>query len=188
MRVLGLGFTSLVFHRYLYREGFSRHYVNHRFPVVVASSAIVRDIYQQIFHPQLKLNQMTATSRKVTLLMALIALALALTVAISTPGRTIFWFVIFGWSGIAASICPMIILSLFWKKYTANGAMASMIAGFMSIPIFKFLIPAIDSIGPYFEQIAELAPSFLLGLLAGYWVSKWKPDKEIELHFQQLLK
>ena len=65
---------------------------------------------------------------------------------------------------------------------------ASMVAGFLSIPVFKFIIPSIDGIGSYFEQIAELAPSFFMGLLVGYLVSKWKPSRDIEQHFQQLLK
>ena len=155
--------------------------------LVVASSAVVRDIYQQVFRPNIKLEELTSLSRKVTLAMALVALALAMIVAITTPERTIFWFVIFGWSGIAASFCPAIILSLFWKGYTELGAMVSMIVGFLSVPFFKFIMPSIDGIGIYFDRIAELGPSFIMGLLSGYLVSKWKPDKELERHFEKLL-
>lgn len=140
--------------------------------LVVASSAIVRDIYQQVFNPKMKLDQLTRLSRNVTLIMALTALGIAMLVAISTPERTIFWFVIFGWSGIAASFCPTIILSLFWKGFTEKGAIASMIAGFLSIPFFKFVMPAIDGIGIYFDKMAELGPSFAVGLIVGYLVSK----------------
>ena len=42
---------------------------------------------------------------------------------------TIFWFVIFGWSGISATFCPVIILSLFWKRLTGKGAIAAMVTG-----------------------------------------------------------
>lgn len=147
--------------------------------LVVASSAIIRDFYQQIFHPKMEVEKLTGLSRKVTLLMALAALTLALVVAITTPERTIFWFVIFGWSGIAATFCPVIILSLFWKSYTESGAIASMIVGFISVPIFKFVVPSLPGIGFYFDKIAELGPSFLLAMLAGFVVSKWKPDAEL---------
>ena len=140
--------------------------------LVVASSAIVRDIYQQIFHPNLKLKNLTTISRKVTFLMAIAALAIALIVSVSTPERTIFWFAIFGWSGIAASFCPAMILSIFWKDYHESGAIASMIVGFLSIPLFKFVLPAIDGLGIYFDKMAELGPSFALSLLAGYIVTK----------------
>ena len=45
------------------------------------------------------------------------ALAIALGIALFVPGRTIFWFVIFGWSGIAATFCPVVILSIVWRRY-----------------------------------------------------------------------
>ena len=148
--------------------------------LVVASSAIVRDIYQQIYHPKISIKDLTSMSRKVTLLMAVLALTIAMIVAFSTPDRTIFWFVIFGWSGIAASFCPTIILSLFWKDLSETGAIAAMIAGFLSVPFFKFVAPTFDGIGIYFDKIAELGPSFAVGLLAAYFFSKWFPDKHFD--------
>ena len=155
--------------------------------LVVASSAAVRDIYQQIYHPELDIKTLTGMSRKVTLIMAIIALLIAMLVALTTPERTIFWFVIFGWSGIAASFCPTIILSLFWKGFTEKGAIASMIAGFLSIPLFKFVMPAIDGVGIYFDKIAEMGPSFAMGLLTGYIVSRMYPDNELEKSFTEII-
>ena len=140
--------------------------------LVVASSAVVRDFYQQIFKPHLSISSLTGLSRRVTLLMALAALALALAVAITTPERTIFWFVIFGWSGLAATFCPVIILSLFDKKMTERGAIAAMVTGFLCIPLFKFVLPAMPGIGVYFNAVAELGPSFLVALLVGITVSR----------------
>ncbi len=140
--------------------------------LVVASSAITRDFYQQIFNPTVKADALVGISRKVTLAMALIALAIAVTVAVLTPERTIFWFVIFGWSGIAATFCPTIILSLFWKGFTEAGAKAAMIAGFLGVPAFKFWMPAIPVIGPYVDAVSELPPAFLASLLAALVVSK----------------
>ena len=151
--------------------------------LVVASSAVVRDFYQQIFNPESKQKNLTGLSRIVTLAMALFALGIAMTVANYVPGRTIFWFVIFGWSGIAATFCPVIILSLFWKNYTEKGAIASMVVGFLSVPFFKFVMPNVAGIGIYFNEIAELAPSFLLALLVGYLVSKWNPDPHLAESF-----
>ncbi|MBL4752674.1 MAG: sodium/proline symporter [Flavobacteriales bacterium] len=140
--------------------------------LVVASSAIARDFYQQIYNPDLKNEKMAKISRVITVTLALAALVLALTIAELSPTRTVFWFVIFGWSGIAATFCPMMILSLFWKGYTEKGALASMISGFLSIPIFKFLMTQIPDYGMYFEKLAELPPSFVIALLFGIFVSK----------------
>lgn len=142
--------------------------------LVVASSAVVRDFYQQIFRPGALTDSLTRLSRIVTLLMAVAALCLAFTVAVTTPERTIFWFVIFGWSGIAATFCPVIILSLFWEDYTEKGAITSMVVGFFCIPFFKFVMTSIPEYGIYFDRVAELGPSFALSMLAGYVVTKWE--------------
>ena len=77
----------------------------------------------------------------------------------------------FGWSGIAATFCPMMILSLSWKGFTEKGALASMLSGFISVPIFKFLMPNIPDYGEYFEKLGELPPSFVIAFLFGIFVS-----------------
>jgi len=135
--------------------------------LIVASSAISRDFYQQIFKPNKTEKQMTNISRVITLALALLALGLALVIAVNSPDRTIFWFAIFGWSGIAATFCPTIILSIFWKGFSEKGAIASMITGFLSVPIFKFGFTAIDSVGIYFDKLGELAPAFVLAAIIG---------------------
>jgi len=115
--------------------------------LVVASSAVSRDFYQQIIRPDIDEGLLINLSKKVTLILAFLALAVALLVSVLSPERTVFWFIIFGWSGIAATFCPVIILTLFWDGYTEKGAIVSMIVGFLCVPIFKFIIPAIDGVG-----------------------------------------
>tara|TARA_Y100000588_G_C14039738_1_gene832323 strand:- start:406 stop:1041 length:636 start_codon:yes stop_codon:yes gene_type:complete len=140
--------------------------------LVVASSAISRDFYQQVFRPEIDKKKLMLFSKKATFILALFALSIALIVSFLSPNRTVFWFVIFGWSGIAATFCPTLILSLFWKKYTEKGAIASMISGFMSVPVFKFLFPNIKGVGIYFEKLDVMLPSFLVSLFFGYFVSR----------------
>ena len=156
--------------------------------LVLASSAIVRDIYQKILNPKIQIENLTGISRISTFIMASIALIVAILVAISTPERTIFWFVLVGFHGIAASFCPTIILSLFWKGFTEKGAIASMIVGFLGVLFFKFIMPTVEHIGIYFDKTAELAPALLLGLITGYIVSKLYPDKELEDEFLKISK
>ena len=156
--------------------------------LVLASSAIVRDIYQKTLNPTIQIKNLTRISRISTFIMASIALIVAILVAISTPERTIFWFVLVGFHGIAASFCPTIILSLFWKGFTEKGAIASMIVGFLGVLFFKFIMPKVEHIGIYFDKIAELAPALLLGLITGYIVSKLYPDKELEDEFLKISK
>jgi Na+/proline symporter len=110
-------------------------------------------------------------SRKATVVLAAIALSLALIVAVVTPERSVFWFVIFGWSGIAATFCPTVILSLFWTRMTAQGAMAAMVAGFVGVPLFAFGAPHLPEVGHLFEALTELPPAFLLSCVVGIVVS-----------------
>ena len=140
--------------------------------LVLASSAITRDFYQKIFHPDIKDMDLTKMSRWVTLIMALIALGIAMASAVLSPDRQVFWVIIFGWSGIAATFCPVIILSLFWKGYTEKGAIASMSTGFLCVPFCKFVLQEMDGIGIYFEKLDVLTPSFLVAMTVGVVVSK----------------
>ncbi len=139
--------------------------------LVVASSAVTRDFYQQIINPNVSQSKLMSLSKKVTLILAILALVVALGVSVLSPTRTVFWFVIFGWSGIAATFCPVIILSIFWKGYTESGAITSMVVGFLCIPIFKFVVPTISSLAPYIAKIDVMLPSVLLAMASGWCVS-----------------
>lgn len=143
--------------------------------LVVASSAAVRDLYQQVLHPELDDAALMGLSRKATLALGLAALGVSMSVAALAEGRTVFWFVVFGWSGIAATFCPTMILSLFWRGMTARGALAAMVAGFVGVPLFKFGATALPGAGPYFAALSELPPAFLLSGVVGVGVSLLDP-------------
>lgn len=123
--------------------------------LLLASSAIVRDLYQRANLPALFARlrgkqepappsqaYLTALSRVVTVLLCLLALGFALTEA-----RVIFWFVLFAWAGIGSAFCPVIILSLFWKGLTRTGTIAAMITGFALTIGFKLLPPWVFGLG-----------------------------------------
>lgn len=135
--------------------------------LVVASSAAVRDLYQKVLHPEMDDAALMRISRLATMGLALMALAISMVVASVVEGRTVFWFVVFGWSGIAATFCPTMILSLFWKNMTARGAMAAMISGFVCVPLFKFGATALPGAGPWFAELTELPPAFAISALFG---------------------
>ena len=137
--------------------------------LVVASSGVVRDWYQQV--KKLPDAALMPLSRWVTVTLALAALLVALLVAIINQRQTVFWFVIFGWSGISATFCPTIILSLAWPKFTGRGALGAMVTGFLAVPLFKFGATALPEVGPYFAKLSELPPAFVLSGLVGIVLS-----------------
>ena len=126
--------------------------------LVVASSAAVLRLYQKVRHPDLSDESLVGLSRTVTIGLAIIALIIALGVAFLTPERSVFWFVIFGWSGIPATFCPVVILSLFWSRMTGRGALAAMITGFVSVPLFKFGATALPGVGPILARFLSCRP------------------------------
>ncbi len=139
--------------------------------LVLASSAFVRDYYQKVRHPNMPDDQLLRRSRVVTFSLATCALAIAFTVAAVVPGRTVFWFTIFGWSGISATFCPTMILSLFWSRLTARGALCAMLAGFASVPLFKFVAPQLPLVGSGFGALSELPPAFVVSGIVAIVVS-----------------
>lgn len=145
--------------------------------LVVASSAAVRDYWQKTRHPDMSDERLVSTSRKLTVILALIAFALGIGILLYDKEQGIFWTIIFGWSGIAATFCPTIILSLFWSKLTSLGAKCAMVAGFLGVPFFKFGLPPVfraigqDDWVAYLGGLDVLLPSFVVGFVVAIVVS-----------------
>ena len=83
----------------------------------------------------------------------------------------VFWFVLFAWAGLGAAIGPTSIQSLYLKRTTKKGVMAGMIAGTLTVFIWK-------SIPELSEWLYELIPGFLIAWLATYWVSYFERSKD----------
>jgi Na+/proline symporter len=145
--------------------------------LVVASSAGVRDYWQKTRHPDMSDERLVSTSRKVTVVLALIAFGLGMGILAYDKDQGIFWTIIFGWSGIAATFCPTMILSLFWSGLTALGAKCSMVAGFLSVPVFKFVVPrllnaaGLEDWAGHLAALDVLLPSFAVGFAVAVVVS-----------------
>jgi sodium/proline symporter len=145
--------------------------------LVVASSAGVRDYWQKSKHPEMSDERLMSLTRKVTLTLSLISFLIGIGIMMYDKENGVFWTIIFGWSGIAATFCPTVILSLFWSKLTALGAKAAMVAGFLSIPLFKWAVPflldgaGLETWSGYLASLDVLLPSFVVGFLVAIVVS-----------------
>ncbi len=135
--------------------------------LILGGSAIARDIYQKLVRPEASSKHIVAVSRWVTIALALVALAVAFVVSISVPDRKIFWFVLVGFYGLAATFCPVIILSLFWQRFNGAGALASMITGFVAMLFFEFIAPGFETVGPYVKAVTSLPLAFLAAFAVG---------------------
>jgi sodium/proline symporter len=78
----------------------------------------------------------------------------------------IYWFVLFAWSGLGAAFGPVILCSLFWKGMTRAGALAGMLAGFLTVVVWVVWVKD-HAYGLY-----EAVPGFAAGFLAIVVVSR----------------
>jgi len=145
--------------------------------LVVAASAAVRDYWQKTRHPEMSDERLVSLSRKVTFILSLASFAVGMGILLYDKEQGIFWTIIFGWSGIAATFCPVIILSLYWSKLTALGTKCAMVAGFLAVPLLKFAAPPMMTTlgfedGPAFLTAMDvLPPAFAVGFITAIVVS-----------------
>jgi len=129
--------------------------------LLVAASSVVRDLYERILHKDKSLpqKQLTLLSRLCVVFLVVVAIFLGIVIE-----DLVFWFVLFAWAGLGASIGPTSILALFWKRTTRNGVIAGLIGGTVTVFIWK-TVPALSGL------IYELIPAFFVALLLTILVS-----------------
>jgi sodium/proline symporter len=128
--------------------------------LILASSAVVRDVIQKIFDPPWTERTLSRWGKAVTVVIGVAALGLAL-----PEVRVIFWFVLFAWSGLASAFTPVVLCSLYWKGTTRAGAVAGMIGGFVGAVGWVLLFKE------HFYDLYEMIPGFALGFAATVAVS-----------------
>ena len=122
--------------------------------LILASSAVVRDYWQQIRGTKLSDHALANRGKIVTLLIGLIGIGFALH---QTP--LIFWFVLFAWSGLGAAFGPVLLCALWYPRTTLRGAVAGMLGGFLTTVAWVLWLK------PLFFNLLEVIPGFLVGLL-----------------------
>ncbi|MBR5485258.1 MAG: sodium/proline symporter PutP [Oscillospiraceae bacterium] len=144
--------------------------------LLAASAAFASDVYKPILRKNKASDkEMMWASRLVVLAIAVIAVMIA-----SNPNSgTIMGLVENAWGVFGAAFGPSIMLSLFWKRFTFEGAVAGIIVGaVVDIAWLAFL----SSVGIY-----EIIPGFFAGLLAAVVVSLCTkaPSMEVEALFDR---
>jgi sodium/proline symporter len=139
--------------------------------LLVAASSVARDIYDKILKKDEEVPQKTLVlySRIVVFVIVVLALLFGF-----IAEDIVFWLVLFAWAGLGASIGPTSILALYWKGTTRAGVLAGFITGTL-VTIIWYYIPVLK------ENLYELIPGFIAGLLATWLVSLFTepaPDTE----------
>ncbi|GMA41488.1 sodium/proline symporter PutP [Mobilicoccus caccae] len=133
--------------------------------LIVTSSALVEDIYRA-FGKASSDTRNVLLGRLAVLVVALIAGWLAW-----EQNATILRLVSFAWAGFGGALGPIVLLSLYWRKLTWQGALSGMIVGALTV---GFWGPSSTWGGtredPLFG-LYEIVPGFALNLLVAVVVS-----------------
>lgn len=140
--------------------------------LLVASSSFTSDIYKPIIRKNAQEKEVLWVGRIVVLVVAVIAFFIA-----SSKGegaQAIMNMVENAWAGFGSSFGPVILLSLFWRRFTYKGAVAGVLGGFIVDILWLSFLSA--STGIY-----ELFPGFITGLVCAVVVTLLDkaPAKEI---------
>lgn len=140
--------------------------------LLVATSAVVEDVYHGFFDREATQAQLVRYSRYVTFGLGAASVAFAVG-ARDTPIYTLV--LDYAWGGLGAAIGPTIIATLWWKRVTAEGSVASMIVGSVTMILWTQLPTVLDAVGLMPAESAAfwyglvtvygLFPAFILSVL-----------------------
>lgn len=141
--------------------------------LLVSSSALANDFYKSLFRRNASKKEEMIVGRIAVLGIAIIAILLGY-----DPESKVLELVSYAWAGFGSAFGPVIILSLFWRRMTRNGALAGIIIGAVTVIVWSMLE------GGLFD-VYELAPGFLLSVLSIIIVSLLdkNPSKEVQEEF-----
>lgn len=118
--------------------------------LLVSSSAITEDFYKQILRKEASEAELVWIGRISVLIIALIATLLA-----TDRDSSVLSLVSYAWAGFGAAFGPIILLSLMWRGLSRNGALFGMIAGAVTVVVWK------AQTGGLFD-VYEILPGFIV--------------------------
>jgi sodium/proline symporter len=146
--------------------------------LLAAASAFASDVYKPIIRKdQASDKEMLWAGRYVVLLIAVIAVV----IAANPNAGSIMSLVSNAWGVFGAAFGPVIMLSLFWKRFTFSGAVTGIVVG---AAVDILWLAFLSSTGVY-----EIIPGAVCGLVAAVVVSLCSkaPEKDVEELYDRAL-
>ena len=160
--------------------------------LLVTASAVSEDVYKGTIRKKASDKSALTVGRISVVVVAIIAFLLAL-----DKNSSVMELVSYAWAGFGAAFGPVILLSLFWKRFNLPGAVAGMVTGFISTITWDY-IPLISSTNDQGEAITKtlskatdlysLVVGFALAFVVAIIVTliTKKPSAEIEADFDKV--
>ena len=146
--------------------------------LLVASSSFTSDIYKPILRKNAGDKETLWVGRTVVLIVAVIAYFIASSKA--EGAQAIMNLVENAWAGFGSAFGPVVILSVFWRRFTYKGALAGVIAGAVTDVVWLAFIK--DMTGIY-----EIIPGFAVSMIAAVVVTliDKAPSQEVTAIFDK---
>ena len=146
--------------------------------MLAAASSVSQNIVQDFLGIKLHQKQSLAVARLTILGITVLGIFLA-----RDPNSSVFGIVSFAWAGFGGAFGAVTLCALFWKRSNWQGALAGMLAGGITIFVWKYLVRPLGGIW----NIYELLPAFLVSLAAIVVVSLLTPapSAQIQEEFEQ---
>lgn len=141
--------------------------------LLASASAFASDVYKPIIRKNASDKEMLWVGRGIVILISLVAVI----IAANPNSGSIMDLVSNAWGLFGAAFGPVVLLSLFWKRFTFKGAVAGIIAGGVVDALWLIFL---SGTGLY-----EIVPGFIAGMLACILVSLLcgKPAEGVEQLF-----
>ncbi len=146
--------------------------------LLTAASSVSQDLVENFFGVKLSTKTSMLLARGTVVAIAVIGVILAW-----DPNSSVFQVVSFAWAGFGGAFGPVMLMALFWKRSTKQGALAGMAAGGAMVFVWKFLVRPLGGVW----DLYELLPAFLVGCVVIVVVSLITPapDAQIEREFEK---
>jgi len=137
--------------------------------LLLASSAVVKDLYVNYFNPKAKEKLLRRVGMAVTLILGIIIYAAAF-----KPPTLLIWINLWAIGGLEAAFFFPTVLGLYWKRANGSGALASMIVG-----IGGFIL--MSKFWPRPMGFHQILPTLILALIVFIVVSYITPKPSTQI-------
>src|SRR5699024_3276180 len=94
--------------------------------IMVVTSSVSEDIIHRTLGVKLTDKQLVSLSRIVILISGIIGVVIAL-----TSQSLVYLVVSWAWAGVGGTLTPAILMTVFWKRYSSTGVIATVLSGFV---------------------------------------------------------
>jgi sodium/pantothenate symporter len=137
--------------------------------LLIIASGLVRDVYQRFLRPLAGERELARASYAATVLVGLVVTLVAL-----NPPNYLQLIIVFASGGMASAFLAPAVLGAFWRRATARGAIAAMLAGtLVTLGLYanqvRQLLTRLFGPNPSIGAPSNFRPYYLLGLDPCVW-------------------